>query len=275
MSIKEKVHSLLEDLSSQRRLDNLSIILGNETSLDLFWLDCLFDKKQSSAIFKEIAFDWAFDQKEVFKSLDLWSWTWILSLASYIAWKRKKCKKWEIYFVARSKKSVNLSIEILKKLSWDFTFSWLVWDIIHESTYKELPMTELSYLISETIWTLTPPFWLDVDNGELFLNSDVPEFLLEMISYWDPFPYIMSLITKISPDLYQNIKKWKVWMFPNFPRKLFIPNNSQSTIELKTSPSNNPIKLYNVWLEFDHFEDLDLNQYRWKKWIYDWFMEIT
>lgn len=264
-SIKNKVHELLGgSIMLNRGFDNMSTIMWKESSMDSFWLDCLLDLKQSSAVFKEIAFDTSFTETDVFKSLDLWSWSGILTLATYIAWLRKGIKKWEIYFVDQSKTWVERSKNILWKLSWDYQFYWKIWDITHADTYKDLPLESLSYLVSETIWDSTPSFCLDPEDWELTLFNEFDKYFVNIFTNLDPFPKVMSLLTNLSPELYQKIKKGKVWMFPNFLNKLYIPDGDNSKLLLKTWISKKLVNLGDAWMEFDSFEDLSTGQKRWK-----------
>lgn len=176
--------------------------------------------------------------------------------------------------VDQSPKAIWLSKDILSKLSWDYQFKWSVWNILDDSTYKNIPLYDINYIVSETISNTTPPFWIDTDDWELLLYWDYPEGLMEKNMNADPFPYVISKLTELDSDLYQKIKYWKVWMFPNYPNKLYTPDFDKTTIDLKTSWFEKPLNLANIWKEFDKYEDLWLPFQRWEEKDERWFDEF-
>ena len=191
-------------------LSNLSNEENTIRTIERFLLDCLLDIRQTSAIFKEISFDKSFEETNAFNWLDLWSWSWILTLAMYVSALRNWASEWNIYYVDQSVKWVNKTTEILNWLWWKFNFSGRVSDILDRDTYNDIPLDNLSYLVSETISNTTPSFSIDPEDGELTLFSELDEYMLQIMLQWDPYPSIISTVTGLSPELYQNIKNTKL-----------------------------------------------------------------
>jgi len=275
--IKKRVHKIMYDRRGLNDINQLAQIAKwvwwwHDPIIDImqwlpigddFWLDCLLDINQTSAIFKEIALEDKFESDN-FQSLDLGSWTWILSLAAYIAWKRKWEAKWEILFVDQSKEAIDKSAKIFAPLSWNYNFNWLKGDIIDPKLYTQLELSELSFFISETISNTTPPFSIDIWDWELMYGSDLDEKIANFQKFVDPFPIVLSHFIKNYPELYTKIKARKIAMFPNFATKQYKPDVFRSTINLTTWTNNEGLQLHKIWEEFDVYEWLDVVQPRWE-----------
>lgn len=259
--IKDRVHELLAIENVDLSMSHWELLFKKTT--DRFWITCLLDIRQTSAIFKEIALDNNYIIDDGFKWLDLWSWTWILTLAMGISWLRKWAKNGQIYYIDQSVNWINKSTQILQNLWLPYDFSWKIWDILDKKMYIDIPLDSLSYLVSETIWNTTPSFSIDPEDWELIFFSMFDKIMEKEFLKWDPFPSVVSTLTNLSPTLYQKIKNMKTWMFPNFLTKRFVPDDSNSKLLLRTWTSWKLELLKYAWKEFDSFQDLWTGSERW------------
>lgn len=262
--IKQRVYSTLAPDTLNKGMDNLqSLVWVGLAMWDSFPLDCLCDIKQTAAIFREIALCTKFRDDDFFW-LDMWSWTWILSLAAYISWKRKGLNKGLVVSIDQSGNAVEKWARVLSPLVWWYDFQGRVWDILDINTYKWLDMRKLSFWIGETIAVITPSFSIDTGDGELDFGDERENFFANIQKMVDPFPHLLSLHVREYPWIYEQIKNWDTAMFPNFIKKLYIPDGNDSTLTLTSSSHKWALKLYQVWKDFEQYEWFDVKEKRWR-----------
>ncbi len=273
--IKRRVNEIIESRFYEKWLDHLWVLTGSSfiPTWDHFALDCLLDIRQTSAIFKEVALNEWFET-DWFQSIDLWAGTWILSIAAYIAWKRKQKNSWEIIVIDQSTEAISKFLRIVQPLNWVYDFKWRVWNILDKDIYNWLNLDELSFWISETISTTTPSFSLDTQDWGVYFENEFAEYMMLLNTFMDPYPLVLGLFTKLFPVLYRRFQTKKTAMFPDFANWLYKPAQYYSTIDLKTWNSKIPLRLDKIWWEFDEYEDLWVSPKRWEEKWEEWFNEF-
>lgn len=247
--------------------DGLSVL---ETHIELWWpdlihesyaLQCLWSITQTSAVLKEIIFHDGFQHNGVFRSCDLWAWTWILSLGSYISWLRSWLQEWIIHLIDHESKSLEKGKEILQTIIWSsFEVNIILGDIRNPEDLARIWKDKIQYWISETISYQTPPFYIDSEQGGLMIpEEDIMSY--GIASVLDPFPEVIANIITHNPNFEKDVKSREVALFPDYVNNLYIPNNEHSTLELATF-SHGPQSLRNTWQEFWHLKAFDVNR-RW------------
>jgi len=274
--IKNNVESIMKKLTEWKNIEsniNWMISEKNELWNNHFSIVCLLDIQQTSSIIKEIIF-WTYNDINnwVFKSVDLGSGTWILSLWALISAKRNKYKKWELNLYDLSEFSIDNSKRVLEEIDKDFRIKWNHWNIFKKDLSK---LWVQNMWISETISDITPSFWYDIDDNEIIKYSDdsIIPFDIPWINMWnyiitqeliDPYPELFQKSMEEIPNFIEDIKSWKSFMFPDFVNKQYFPDKEDSTMEFKTYSEWWKLSLWETGEEFKNFPKIYNKDSRWK-----------
>ena len=229
---------------------------GNDINMyptDIYPLQNITSTHSTAAIVKEIIFNNKYKNTWNFLSLDLWSWTWILSASSLIWAQRRQIKNiWSIA-IEQSQEAVLNSRQLLNKF-----FPWMCevrnQDLTLERSYKWLNSLDINSIISETISRLTPKLYLNW-NGKIITENPKRSSSTKKQSNADPFVQIMQLLFNNIDNLWNKIEEWEIAFFPNFITWLYEPDYEESRLSLKTYTKES-FKLEDIWNEFSHFEKL-------------------
>lgn len=202
---------------------------------DLFSIQCIADLRATAAIFKEIAFadDWE-NHNDSFYGLDFGTGSGILLAAMLVAANRRKIKNVAtvgIDFQATALANVE---QALSSFAPPDSFMFEVGDACDPSLHRALLTTPPNMWVSETIALTTPRHFIDED-GELCMKQDpISSMTMELETQNDPFPFVLHASLYADPAFYRRIFTRKMFMFPNPVNCTYAPDESNSTLALKS-----------------------------------------
>jgi hypothetical protein len=240
---------------------------------DIVAVESLIDLRSTAAIMKEIIFggDFMVEKNGPFGNnfigLDIGHGTGILTLATYIAARRREINDIIMLGFDISPVAVEKSERTLNAAVPSYNFKVGQADVTNPSIWEVFHGLPLHYLVTETISTGIPPIikrdgkWVLENEGDketsfsLVTNADV-----------DPFTQIFLNATRCHPGLEDDIRFGCTAMFPDIVRGNFKSDGENSTLYLHTGISQAPLKLHDVGSEFKDFQELQIgNHRRWQE----------
>jgi len=242
--------------------EEIGDVKANSSMGDNYAVRCLYDLRQTAAIFKEIVFNDRFQKGEPFFGFDLGSGTGILTVAMVLAAKRKGISKVRCIGIERSSVAVERAEKVAKKLGLGKEIEFICDDLLKPSLIKKfIQPNQLSFWVSETISIAVPKFDPFAPGFDLNLKSPRGR-KSELRS--DPFVEVLKKTIDADPDFLENVKSGKTAMFPDIVSRLYVPDGNRSTITLKTC-FGKPLPLERLGQEFEAYEDLGSKHRRWDK----------
>ncbi len=233
-------------------------IKGRHASVHAFPFECLVDIRSTGAVFKEIAGNDGFSTDGAFRGLDFGTGTAILALAIAIAAKRKEISDILVVGVDVRELAVINARQALEKILGD-EVKIIEGDLMKRGVLKKvLKKYPPTYWVSETISDNTPPLILN-----LFNLGVIDKYHSEIERVNDPLVGLLSGTVQHDPEFFNKVLRREIAMFPDPVHNLYRPNKLKSTLTLKTG-SGKPLLLDRVGEEFEDYEDLEVNQKRWK-----------
>lgn len=258
-NIRSKI-AWLVNLGNALKAEKAKSDLGD----DNFSLNCLVDLRQTTAIFKEIAFTERFEAKDGFMGLDIGSGTGVLMAAMAIAAKRKGVKDIFCIGIERVKRAVIQSHSPLRRLIGDENYAVIHGNALENNLFKLLfENGRPNFWVSETIGRNTPP--IDLSRGDFGLD---PREIMVRDKYernGDPFVEVLGKSMNEIEDFSDSIIKGQIAMFPDIFNGTYQPNREESILFLRTGINPDcPVKLEDTGEEFQDYEDFSIPQKRWK-----------
>lgn len=237
---------------------------------DNYALRCLYDIRQTAAIFKEIVFNDRFQAEDRFFGLDLGSGTGILTVAMALAAKRKGIRNIKVIGIERSKIAVGRARKSVAALGFEKEIEFLCADLLKPgliesliegsgTSTNHLTPIPLSYWVSETISIAIPKFDPFKPGFDLHLKSARGR-KSELRS--DPFVEVLKKTIDADSKFLGNVKSANIAMFPDMANGLYAPDGNRSRITLRTGPKK-PLPLERLGQEFEGIEDLGGKHRRW------------
>jgi len=259
-----QARDILEWLSLlQERLDAWGgwIDLFYDNVNEAYPLECLGNIDQTSAILKEIIFNDGYQAEQEFRSCDLGSGAWILSLGAYISWLRKWLKKGKLYLADHENNALQKSKRVLQSLvESSFEVNTILGDITSPQIFEQIGEEKIQFWISETITMNTPNFQVSKFTKSIRMTyEDLMSY--ELTGMLDPFPQVFANIARSRPDFEHDVESGNVAFFPDFINGLYKPDINGGTLRLKTW-LNNDKPLFETWNEFEYIRPFNLGD-RW------------
>lgn len=227
-------------------------------------LQCLSDIACTSAIVKEIIFCESFtlDDSNIFRSCDLWSGTWILSLAAGVSWMRKWAEHIELSLVDLEPRNLHKSIHTLKTIFPEWSSIIPVYDDVRNpEIFLDIDASKINFWISETMGSTTPSFIIN-ENNQLCFKDQNDIMIYNLWREIDPFPEVLQNLVKNIDNFFPDIENKKAALFPDIVNNLYIADGDNSTIKLLSSKNPEHNYLSHVWEEFRHLSWLSSHN-RW------------
>ena len=229
---------------------------------DNYAVRCLYDLRQTAAIFKEVVFNDRFERDESFFGLDLGSGTGILTIAMALAARRKGVGETRCVGIDRTSVAVDRATKVAQKLGMTKEILYVCDDLLRPILIKKfVHENQLSFWVSETISIAIPAF--DPFAPGFDLNLKAPRGRKSELRS-DPFVEVLKKTIDAVPDFLENVKSGKTAMFPDIVSGLYVPDGNRSTIALKTGLGK-PLPLERLGQEFEAYEDLGSKHRRWAK----------
>ncbi|MCK5611700.1 hypothetical protein KAR91_58065 [Candidatus Pacearchaeota archaeon] len=257
--IRRKI-AYLVNLGNAIKLEKAKSELGD----DNFSMNCLSDIRQTSAVFKEIAFSDRFKAREGFIGLDIGCGTGILMPAMAIAAKRKGIGDVFCTGIERVERAVAQSRNPLTRLLGDENYAVIQGDALGDSLFKMLfEARRPDFWVSETIGRNTPPIDLSRSDFGLDPNEIMARYKYERNG--DPFVEVLGKSMNEIDDFPEGVIRGRMGMFPDIFNGFYQPNRENSFLFLETGvDSQNPLRLEEVGIEFEEYEDFGISQKRWE-----------
>ena len=242
--------------------EEMGDVRANSSMGDNYAVRCLYDLRQTAAIFKEIVFSDRFEKRESFFGLDLGSGTGILTMAMVLAARRKGIRNIHCVGIERSSVAVELAAKVAERLGLAKEIKFVCDDMLKPNLIKKFVQSNpLSYWVSETISIAVPKFDPFAPGFDLNLKSPRGR-KSELRS--DPFVEVLKKTIDANPDFLENVKSGKTAMFPDMVSGLYMPDGNRSKITLKTGLGK-PLELERLGQEFESYEDLGSKHRRWAR----------
>jgi hypothetical protein len=227
---------------------------------DNYAVRCLYDIRQTAAIFKEIVFSNAFEKTKTFFGLDLGSGTGILAVAMVLAARRKGIREIRSVGIERSFVAVERATKVAERLGLSKEIEFMCEDLLTPGLIEGLVSDRpLSFWVSETISIAVPKFDPTIPGFDLNMKLARGR-KTELRS--DPFVEVLKKTIDADPKFLENVRTCKVAMFPDMANGLYTPDGNRSKIDLKTGLGN-PLPLERLGQEFEAYEDLGSKHRRW------------
>ena len=269
-AIPEKNYDPFESFLMGQNVNINSKIVNLE--LFLYSLDCLLDIHSTASIFKEIVL-MTLNKKDNFNWFELWSGSWILSLAWFIAAKRSWNNNISIVWFEQAKKSIEHSQKVVDSIEWvKWSISFIKKDIICPSTYHENNFSSVDLLIAEIFSKYIPSFSYDNSSKTIISREKcVSEFHSknEKAKYEDPFFSALTILNKsysekkVNKSFFHNVEDWNVSLWPDVTQEHLKIKNEDSSLYLNTLWRD--VNLKDIWKPFNELESIfhDKNIQRW------------
>jgi hypothetical protein len=242
--------------------EEMGDVKANSSMGDNYAVRCLYDLRQTAAIFKEIVFNDRFEKREPFFGLDLGSGTGILTIAMVLTAKRKGIEKIHCVGIERSSVAVERATKVAERLGLGKEIEFVCDDLLKPSLIKKfIQENQLSFWVSETISIAVPKFDPFAPGFDLNLKSPRGR-KSELRS--DPFVEALKKTIDTAPDFLEDVKSGKTAMFPDIVSRLYAPDGNRSKINLKTGLGK-PLELERLGQEFEAYEDLGSKHRRWAR----------
>lgn len=225
-----------------------------------FPINCVLDLHATAAIVKEILFGGGFDTQGTFCGVDFGSGTGILTLAACIAAQRAQVQKILMFGIEGHQQTVVHSQRALeygmKGIEVPMMWGIRKLDIRHPNIMNIFDGYPLSYWISETISTATPPLIIEENTVQIPKTEEVM-YRVAIDESGDPFPIVFTNAAKARPRLLQDIRDGKTAMFPDIVNGRYQPAmDMEPTIQLRTGRRREPIRLTDIGEEFENYQTL-------------------
>lgn len=233
---------------------------GTRPGNDVYPLRCAADLWRTAAIFKEVAFARNSGRDSRYVGLELGSGTGILMAGMAIAAKRQRITDTLLVGVERSGKAVKRSQETLDSVLGKGVSSVLCRNVLEEGMLGKLFQKPIHHWVSETISLNTPKLDLDAPGFGL---TPLQLRIRNLEAGSDPFVEGLRNSLRELPDFRRNVESGKTAMFPNVIKGDYRPDGGRSTLVLRTSKSEKPVRLERTSEEFEVYEDLRTSDKRW------------
>lgn len=227
---------------------------------DNYAVRCLYDIRQTAAIFKEIVFNDGFKREKSFFGLDLGSGTGILTVAMALAAKRKGIAEIRCVGIERSFVAMERATKVTEKLGLSATIEFVCDDLLKPNLIKKFVHENfLLFWVSETISIAVPKF--DPSAPGFDLNLKLTRGRKSELRS-DPFVEVLKKTIDEIPNFLESVKSGITAMFPDMANGLYVPDGNRSKINLKTGLGK-PLPLERLGEEFEAYEDLGSKHRRW------------
>lgn len=226
-------------------------------------IQCLCAIKDTSAIFKEIAFNDQFDAGNHFVGVDFGSGTGILMVASLIAARRKKINNVAILGLDILNQAVVESSRVLSEIDPKKNMIVQRADISRMEPYgvfQRIP--SLSHWISETFGYLTPKVRVVDDDLEIPMDKASLTAIMSNKGS-DPFPFVVGNTLQAIPSFAYDVRGKSTAMFPDLINGLYLPDMDNSSMALRTGVDQNHRRLDKIGNEFDDYQSFSVEP-RWQ-----------
>lgn len=224
--------------------------------------ECLSDIKATSAIVKEIIFNNRFDKEVPFIGVDLGAGSGILTLAGHIAACRSCVRESLVLGVEIQPEAARKAGNLLEQVI-PGSYRMDPIDVLHPAFWELFRGLPLSSWISETFGFLTPKLKVAGDGFEIERGLE-NSFNVAMNTNFDPFPSTLGNTVQNRRNFFKDIREGRTAMFPDLVNGLYMPNNHNSKMAIRTAVDRNPVSLDRIGEEFSDYEDFGLREKRWQ-----------
>ena len=238
--------------------------------LFLYSLDCLLDIHSTSTIFKELVL-MTLNKKDMFNGIELWSGSWIFSLAWVIGAKRAWNNNINFTWFEQASKSIEHSQNVIDSIDGvKGSVNFIKKDIICSSTYDD-DFNNVDFLIAEIFSKYIPSFRYDNSARTIISNERcISEFHKknEEAKYEDPFFSALTILNKSykkwrNKSFFHNVEEWNISLWPDVTQEHLKIKKEDSSLYLNTLWMD--VNLKDVWQPFSWFESIfdNKNMKRW------------